>query len=150
MAIYDYHVRLVCEAASPWEYYRTVQTDETDDTIECPAHPGGSTRDFVIEHIVENVPTCEGNTPSDLTIRTNVGSAIVNDDYVVTADPTDKKFIKICILRDNLSTDLEIYAFEKTTGEYGNIPSGKSLEKDLKEFSVVAAGTVLVEEQDWI
>jgi len=148
--ILDYHVRLVCEPTTgTWEYYREVQTDQLDNTIECPAHPGKPTRDFSIEKIIDNEPSCAGNVPTDLTIRTNVGSAIVDDDYAVTAG-SGTKFVKIALLRDDGTGDLEIGAFEKITGNYGPIPSGKSLEFDMKEFSVAASGTVLVEEEDWL
>lgn len=146
--IWDYHIRLYCEDDS--SYHKEIQTDVVDETIKCPSFPSGTVRDFVVERAILNVPTCVGNSPSDLKVRTNVGSAIEDDDYTVTADPDDKKYVKISILRDDTSGDLEIYAFTKTTGEYGSVPSGKELESDLKEFSVVAAGTELVEEEDWI
>ena len=148
--VIDYHVRIVCEEVSPFEYYRTVQTDKIDETLKCPSHPTGSVRDFTIERSETNIPSCEGNVPSNMKIRTNVGSVVVDDDYTVTADPAEKKYIKISVARDNTTEDIEILAFEKTTGNYGNTPSGKTFLFDLKEFSVVAAGTVLVEEQDWI
>jgi len=149
--IIDYHVRKVCDAPDPFEYFRTVQTDVIDSTIECPAHPGGATRDFVVVHEYINIPTCVGNSPSDLKIRTNVGSAIVDDDHTVVADPTLKTWIKIGIFRKDSDASLEIYAFERTGGAaYGDEPSGYTLESYLKEFSVVATGTVLVEEEDWI
>jgi len=150
MTIYDYHVRLVCDEPDPFEYYREIQTDVIDNTIECPAHPGGAVRDFTIVKKLLTKPTCKKNDPTNLDIKTNVGSAIVNDIYAVTADPTDKKFIKMSILRDTGTSVLEIAAFEKTTGEYGSIPAGKILEMDLKEFSVIAAGTTLVLETSWI
>jgi len=151
MSIIDFHVRIVVKRPSlPFHYYREIQTDIIDDTIVDPAFPTAPVRDFVIEEEAINIPTCVGNSPSDLKIRTNVGSAIVDDDYTVAADSTDKKFIRITLVRDNTSGLLEILAFEKTTDEYGNMPAGKSLEIHMKEFSVVASGTVLVEEQDWI
>lgn len=149
MEIVDYSIRIVVEGPS-LHYFRTIQTDKIDETEKEPGNESEVHRDFAIEKEGPNVPTCDGNNPSDLDIRTNVGSAIVNDDYSVTADPSDKKFIKMSLVRDDTSTDLEIIAFEKTTGDYGSIPSGKTLIGDLKEFSVVASGTVLVEEQDFI
>ncbi len=149
MKIIDYHVRVVVEGPSQ-HYFRTIQTDKFDTTIKESGNETETHRDFVIEKEIQNVPTCVGNSPSDLKIRTNVGSAIVNDDYTVTADPDDKKWIKMSVVRDDTSTDLEIVAFEKVLGDYDDTPSGKTLIKDLKEFSVVAAGTVLVEEEDFI
>jgi hypothetical protein len=147
--ISDFHIRVVIEE-TPFHYYTKVQTDVVDETVKDPSFPSTPTRDFCIEHLENNVPTCVGNSPSDLDIRTNVGSAIVDDDYTVTADGSDKKYIKMAIARDDTSGDLEIIAFEKTTGEYGSTPSGKTLSKWLKEFSVVASGTALVEEEDFI
>lgn len=149
MDILNYHVRVTVEESPP-HHYHEVHTDVVDESMVDPAFPSTAVRDLVIESIGINVPTCVGNVPGDLKIRTNVGSAIENDDYVVTADPSDKKYIKISIARDDGTNLLEILAFEKTTGEYGGTPAGKTIEKDLKEFSVVAAGIVLVEEQDWI
>ena len=153
--ITDFNVRIVCVPVSgnpAWEYHEVVQTDKFDDTITCPAHqdPGDTVRDFVIKHTTINVPTCVGNSPSDLTIRTNVGSAIVDDDTLVTAHSTLKKFVLISLLRVTATQALEIFSREKTDGEYVGIPAGKVLEQDYKEFSVVAAGTVLVEENSWI
>ncbi len=151
MTILDYHVRIVVEETPP-HFYREVQTDVLDNTIVDPSFPTQSVRDFVIEKVVDNVPTCVGNSPTDLTIRTNVGSVIVNDDYLVEADPNDQKFILMAIARDDGTGLLEILAFEKLTEaeQYPDTPDGKTVEKNLKEFSVVAAGTVLVEEEDFI
>lgn len=134
-------------------FYREIQTDIVDDTIVDPAFSETSVRDFVIEHKELNVPTCIGDSPSDLTIRTNVGSAVVNDDYAVTADTTDQKFIKMSLVRNDSNGLLEIMAFEKIPNqqqEYADTPAGKTFISDLKEFSVVANGTVLVEEEDYI
>jgi len=151
MAIDDFHVRIKVKRPSlPFHYYYAVQTVQFDSTIVDPDFPTATVSDFVIQWTEVNVPTCDGNSPTDLTIRTNVGSAIVNDDYAVTADPDDKKFIKMVVVRDDTSGLLEILAFEKTLGDYADIPAGKSHEKDLKEFSVVALGTALVEEEDFI
>jgi len=147
--ITDYHIRITVEGPS-LHNSREVQTDVTDNTVKESGNESEVHRDFVIEHTSINQPTCVGNSPADLKIRTNVGSAIVNDDYTVTADPDDKKWIKMAIGRDDGTSDLEILAFEKVLGDYADTPSGKTLEKWLKEFSVVAAGTVLVEEQDFI
>ncbi len=147
--ILDNHVRIKV-TSSPFHYYRKIQTDTLDETIVDPSEPATPVSDFVIESVETNVPTCVGNSPSNLKIRTNVGSAIVNDDYTVTADADDKKFIKMVIVRDDGTGLLEILAFEKLLGNYDDLPAGKTHEKDLKEFSVIAAGTVLVQEQDFI
>jgi len=147
--VINYHVRVTVEE-TPEHYYRTVQTDKVDDTVVDPAYPSTPVHGFVIEYADFNVPTCAGNSPSDLTIRTNVGSAIVDDDYVVAPHSSDKKYIKMVLVRDDGTTDLEIKAFEKTTDEYASMPAGHTHIRDLKEFSVVANGTVLVEVEDFI
>jgi len=150
MNIIDYKVRIVVEpVATPgqWHYHKIVQTDKKDENLVDPTYPTDPVRDFAEISNKFCVPTC---TDDGLDITTNVGSAIVNDIYAVIADPDDKKYIKMSVLRDDISTDLEIHAFEKTTGEYGSTPAGKTLVGDLKEFSVVAAGIVLVEEEDYI
>lgn len=80
-----------------------------------------------------------------LEITTNVGSFVVADVYNVTADPSDEKFVKIVLGIDDTNGAIEVFALEKTTGEYGALPAGKTFVTDVKEFSVPAAGTVLTE-----
>jgi len=149
--IFDYHARVRCDPLiGQWHYFMKIQTGNIDENQGCETHTGETVSHFAIELKELNVPTCVMNNPTNLDIKTNVGGAIVDDIYTVTADGTDKKYIKISIARDDTTKALEIFAFEKTTDEYGNLPAGKTLEKDLKEFSVIAAGTVLVLEQNWI
>lgn len=139
--ILDNKVRIVVED-TPVRYYREVQTDVINDTIVDPAFPGLPVRDFVVERIEENVPTA---VAALLQITTNVGSAIVNDITNIVADPAETKFVKVSVIRDNGTEALEILVEEKTTGVYAGVPVGKTLEKIINEFSVVAAGTDLVE-----
>lgn len=93
------------------------------------------------------LPTC---TSSLLDITTNLGTYISNDVTSVVADPNDEKFVKISIVIDDVSGDIEAIAFEKTTEIYGDIPAGKTFCCDLKEFSVPAAGTTLTEVKNFI
>ena len=89
-------------------------------------------------------------TSSALAITLNMGTAIVNDITNVTADPTNKKFVLIAIVLDNTTGDAEAAAFEKTTGEYAGVPSGKTLGTNVKEYCVEANGTTLVEVNNFI
>jgi hypothetical protein len=141
MSILDYHIRVRVEN-SPDYYYREVQTDEIDATAKDPGNPTAVHRDYVLEDIKDNEPTA---TASGLDITTNVGSAIVNDVTAITADPDDIKYVKVSVVRDDTSGDLEIQIEEKVLGNYSGTPAGKTFECEVKEFSLVAAGTDLVE-----
>lgn len=93
------------------------------------------------------IPTC---TSSLLDITVNVGAHVVTDVTSITADPSDQKLVLMSAVIDDTSGAIEILAFEKTTGEYGAMPAGKTLCGDLKEYSVPAAGTVLTEINNFI
>jgi len=84
--------------------------------------------------------TCDA---SALAITLTLGDVIVSDVTNITADPTDKKFVLIVIALDDTTGDLEVHAFEKTTGEYGDLPADKTLAAQIKEYCVAAAGTTL-------
>jgi len=141
MSIIDYHVRARVENA-PDYYYREVQTDVLDFSFVDPANPGFVHRDRVLERTTDNEPTA---VAAGLNITTNVGSAIVDDVTAVGADPDDTKYVKVSVVRDDASTLLEIQVEEKVLGNYSGTPEGKTLECEIKEFSLVAAGTDLVE-----
>jgi len=138
--IKDYSVRVCCEYAAE-HYHRVIQTDVLDDSVTCPTHTQATVRDFVIEEISNCVPTASANL---LQITSNVGTAIIDDTYDVTPDESLTKYVKISVARDDTSGDLEILAFEKTSGEYGNSPAGKTVVQEISEFYVVASGTELV------
>jgi hypothetical protein len=141
MSIQDHYVRIRV-ASTPFHYYREVQTDVVDDTIVDPSEPGTAVADFVTEHVEINVPTA---TSSLLAITSNVGSVIVDDVTNITADPDDTKFVRISVVRKDSDSVLSILAEEKVLGDYAGVPSGYELEQVINEFSVVAAGTALVE-----
>lgn len=141
MSIFDYHIRVRVED-SPDYYYREIQTDVLDATVKDPGNPTAVHRDYALEQVKDNEPTA---TASGLDITTNVGSAIVNDVTSITADPDDTKYVKVSVVRDDTTTDLEIQVEEKVLGNYSGTPAGKTLECEIKEFSLVAAGTALVE-----
>jgi len=116
---------------------------------EIIAHMVSSINETAMGDLIDNssTPIC---TVSGLDITTNFGSHIVNDIDTIVADPTDTLFAKVSLLIDDTTGDPEVYIFIKTDGLYGNIPAGKIWAADLKEFSVPAAGTILIEIQNWI
>lgn len=93
------------------------------------------------------LPTC---TSSLLAITANVGTFIVSDVTNVTAHSTLVKTIKITVGIDDTTGVLEIIAYEKTDGEYAAVPLGKSHVADLKEYTLAAAGTEVVESVNFI
>jgi hypothetical protein len=139
--IKDYHARIVVED-TPFRYYREIQTDVVNESIVDPATPAIPVRDFVVEECPETIPTAVAVL---LQITTNVGSAIVNDLTNIVADPAETKFVRVSVIRDDGTGALEVLVEEKTTGVYAGVPVGKTLEQIINEFSVVAAGTDLVE-----
>jgi hypothetical protein len=93
-------------------------------------------------------PTC---VPTGLTIRTNYGTLLVDDDTVVAAHATLEKFFLVEIVIDEASGDLETYVFEKTSeSEYEALPAGKKGDGCLKEYSLPALGAVLTEIETFI
>lgn len=141
MSILDYYFRVRVENA-PDYYFKGVQTDVVDPTVKDPADPGAVHRDFVVERITDNIPIA---VAALLDITTNVGSAIVDDVTSIVADPTDTKYALVSVVRDDITELLEIQVQEKVLGNYAGTPEGKTWECDIAEFSVVAAGTELVE-----
>jgi hypothetical protein len=93
------------------------------------------------------LPTC---SHASLAITVDVGTLIVADVTNITADPTDLKSVKVALSKDDTTGALEVTVYEKTTGEYGAVPGGKTHVADLKEYTVVAAGSALTEVNDWI
>ena len=56
MPIYD--VRRTCDygpAVDDWHYIYEVDQDPLDATIDCPTHPSATLRDFVVQHVTEDV-----------------------------------------------------------------------------------------------
>jgi len=93
------------------------------------------------------LPTC---SDSGLNITVNVGTYLISDVTNILSDPTDIKFVKVSILLDNATGLPQVYAFEKTTLTYGDVPAGKTFCCDLKEYSVPALGTALTEIKNFI
>lgn len=92
-------------------------------------------------------PTC---IASGLNITTNFGTFIVDDVHAVVADPALETRAKVSIVLEKSTWTASVVVFEKTDGEYDSLPSTHALLADLKEFSVPAVGTDLVELNDWI
>ena len=140
-----YKTRLVCETETGdgkgFHYWREEQ-DVIDKTIKCGTHPLATVRDFTIESDHEVVMTA---VASGLNITTNIGVTVVDQVDAITADGSDTKFVLVTAYEDDVTGLLEAVLFEKTTGEYGDPPSGKTYHEDINEFSLVASGTDLVE-----
>ena len=81
-----------------------------------------------------------------LQITVNVDAVIVNDVTNVVADPTDTKFILVSMSYDKGTDVFAVVVREKTTGQYIDLLSpDEVLVEDFQEYSLVAAGTTLVE-----
>lgn len=91
--------------------------------------------------------TCDA---TGLTINTDMGGIIVGDVTNISADNNDKKYVLMVMAVDNTTGNPSVYAFQKTTGEYGTLPASKSLATRIKEYSVVAGGNTLVEINNFI
>lgn len=141
MSILDYHFRVLVENA-PDYYYKGIQTDVADPDVVDPANPGLVHRDYVVEKTYDNVPTAVATL---LNITSNVGSAIVNDIISILADQNDIKHVRVSVVRQDSDSALSILAEEKVLGNYSGTPDGFTLEIEIAEFSVAAAGTELVE-----
>lgn len=82
-------------------------------------------------------------------IAENMSGGLSGDTYTVTADPTDTKYIKFCLMVNDTSGNLEVGVQEKVLGDYGGMPAGYTLAGYIKEYSVEAAGSSLTELNDW-
>ena len=73
---------------------------------------------------------------------TNLG---LNDTATVVADTTLTKFVIIKLIYNSTSDSFSIQSFEKTDGDYSDLAADETLTANIKEYSVVANGTDLVE-----
>lgn len=81
-----------------------------------------------------------------LQITVNVNPVIVNDQTTVVADPADAKLVLVSMAYDKAADTFAVVVREKTTGQYADLLSpDEVLVEDLQEFSLVAAGSTLVE-----
>jgi len=80
---------------------------------------------------------------SGLQIITNVGQLIVNDLINIVASSSDIKGVLVCIGINDTNGAIEIFALEKTTEEFGDLPAGKTFVTNLVELSVLPAGSTL-------
>jgi len=87
---------------------------------------------------------------SGMTITITMGTIIVSDVTLVTANPGTKKFILMLMAINNATGEPLIYAFEKTQGNYGSFPDGYQEATKIKEYSVEAGGTTLVEINNYL
>lgn len=123
------------------------RTGKNGNTIEVYLEDGESQTEASNMITAVGEPTC---THNNLTITVNFGTYVVNDQDTIVADPTNKKWVLVKLGIDDTTGDFEIFFCEKTTGEYGDLPAGKTYVHDLKEYYVEANGTELVEFIDFI
>ncbi len=81
-----------------------------------------------------------------LQITVNVNAVIVDDVTDVVADPTDAKMVLVSMAYNKATDVFLVVVREKTTGLYADLLSpDEVLVEDLQEYSLVAAGSTLVE-----
>ena len=79
-----------------------------------------------------------------LVITVDVAQLIVADQTTVVADPSLVKTVKVTIVFNITSDAFSIVVFEKTDGIYLDLPADERLSFNFGEWTVAAAGTVLV------
>jgi len=92
-------------------------------------------------------PSCDA---SGLDITTNFGTFIVDDVHSVVVDPALETRVKVTLAVEKGTWNLDVLVFEKTDGDYDDVPSTHETIAELKEFSLPAAGSELTELNDWI
>jgi len=95
-------------------------------------------------------PTCVIDGTDALQINTDIGTELVGDTHIVAPDGAFEKRVKMVIVINDSSGALEIFAKEKTDGNFSAIPAGKTEVAELKEFSVPVSGTALTQEKNFI
>lgn len=85
---------------------------------------------------------------SGLQVDVDLGT-VLDDNVVFTNDPSEITTCLLSIYADDTTKDLELVGFQKTTGEYGAAPAGKSLVMDLKEYTIAVSGSTLTEITDY-
>ena len=140
MSIVNYHFRILVED-TPDYYYRGIQTDVMDEAAVDPSNPSAPVKDYVVEIKRDAEP---GTYASGLVIHCDVGSAIVDDQTVITADVSNIKYCLVSLVRDDVSGLLEIQVQEKVLGNYAETPDDKEWLCDIGEYSLEANGTDLV------
>jgi hypothetical protein len=88
-------------------------------------------------------------TVSGLEVGVVVGT-LLDDSETFVADPDDDKYILVTLVVDDTSKDVELVSYEKTTGDYGDVPTGKTHAVYLKEYLLEAAGSSLEEVESWL
>jgi len=86
---------------------------------------------------------------ASLTVTTDVGALIVDEDVVLTADGTYIKYVKLCLMVNDSTGALTIGVQEKTTGDYGAMPGGYTFIGFLKEYSIAVSGSTLTTIEDF-
>lgn len=80
-----------------------------------------------------------------LQVTINVTDLISNDITNIIADPTDTKYVLFSLVYDKTSDVIFLVAREKTTQLYAELYENEYLVQHLKEYSVAANGSNLVD-----
>jgi len=117
---------------------------EQDETTKLIASMLTNTNEVAVGALMDDyeVLTCGS---SGMTITITLGDIIVSDVTNISTDQNNEKSVLMVMAIDDVTGDPSIYAFEKTTGEYGTLPAGKSEATKIKEYVVDAGGSVLLE-----
>jgi len=91
-------------------------------------------------------------TASGLVITTNVTDIISNDQQTIVADSGSTKKILVCFVYNTRTTSFKIEMIEKLVGggAYPSLKIWELLIGCIKEYSVVASGSTLVEDKTWL
>ena len=68
----------------------------------------------------------------------------MDDLTAIVADPTDIKYVRVSVIRNDGDASLSVMVEEKVLGNYSGVPDAFTLECEIAEFSLIAAGTALV------
>lgn len=116
------------------KYYQVVIDDGEDDTFI------KAKMDAMAD------PTCsDTGLQADVTVGTLLDT---NDTF--SAHATEVKTVLVTVGMDDTTKALEIISYEKTTGEYGSIPGGKTHGYNLKEYTIAALASTMTEVQSWL
>lgn len=108
----------------------------------------GEDDSFAITKIdaIESV-TCDDTGGLQVDVTAGI---LLTDNDTYTADPTYIKYVLVTLVVDDTTKALEMVSYEKTTGEYGAVPGGKTHAGNLKEYSIAISGTTMTEIESWL
>jgi len=91
-------------------------------------------------------PTC---SDTGLQVDVTVGT-LLNDSDTFSAHATEVTTVLVTVGVDDSTKLLEIISYTKTTGEYGDIPAGKTHCYNLKSYTIAALASTMTEVESWL